>query len=112
MSTLGVEACAATFESWALQLFGHAGSDTSMLHDEALANGITSLANNIEPPFFPYCGTEDEREALSEILPGQLILTSWRGAYNCDAVRASRTTHIAAWMWRMTKTKLMPCRIL
>ena len=40
------------------------------------------------PPFFPYSGMADERDAISEIVPGALWLTNWRGAEKKDALLA------------------------
>lgn len=81
-----------SFQRYWLSLFG-----------ESIRNGASEVGHKIEliaysvqPPFCPSCGTDDERRQLSEILPGQLILTSWRGAYDCEAVKARGVTHVAS----------------
>mmetsp|Transcript_26099 Transcript_26099/g.47118 ORF Transcript_26099/g.47118 Transcript_26099/m.47118 type:complete len:222 (+) Transcript_26099:2-667(+) len=61
-----------------------------------LSAEIKRLATGIKPPMSPYSGDEEERHCLSEIIPGKLILTGWKGAYYREAVQAAGVTHVAS----------------
>ena len=47
------------------------------------------------PPFYPYSGTAEERDQVSEVLDGRLYLTNWRGAEDREEVVERRgVTHV------------------
>lgn len=48
---------------------------------------FAAMERLVPPPFYPYSGTCDERDCVSEILPGRLYLTNWRGAENKEACK-------------------------
>jgi len=87
----------AAFERWALSLLGRRpGEQGSGEEESQLASSIEAIARGVRPPFEPTYGLEVERRQLCEILPGQLLLTSWRGAYDREAVKAKSVTHVAS----------------
>lgn len=80
------------FQTWALDAL----SLSSALAEEvgAVSSEIQRFAKGIKPPLSPWCGAEADRHCLSEIIPDQLFLTGWRGAYNRDAVQAAGVTNV------------------
>ena len=48
------------------------------------------------PPFFPVATDAWERDAISEIVPGKLFITNWRGASDRGGLLDLGVTHIAA----------------
>eukprot|EP00927_Polykrikos_kofoidii_P066914 TRINITY_DN62476_c0_g1_i1.p1 TRINITY_DN62476_c0_g1~~TRINITY_DN62476_c0_g1_i1.p1 ORF type:complete len:761 (+),score=102.41 TRINITY_DN62476_c0_g1_i1:61-2343(+) len=103
VSSLGVTVSPAGFESWAVDLLRVCVGDEAetavydqILQDEQLAFEIEALARRRTPPFYPLCCTESERKVLSDVLGSRLFLTSWRGAYDDEALSASGISHIAS----------------
>ena len=50
----------------------------------------------VAPPFYPVVTTPEERDAICEVIPKKLYLTSWRGAEDKPKMRALGVTHVAA----------------
>lgn len=61
---------------------------------QEVAAKIQLLSTGIKPPHTPWSGDDVDRQQLSEILPGKLFLTGWRGAANREAVSDANVTHI------------------
>lgn len=50
----------------------------------------------MRPPFFPVVTEVHERSEISEVLPGKLYITNWRGAADVGEVSRRGITHVAA----------------
>lgn len=50
----------------------------------------------MRPPFFPVVTEVQERSEISEVLPGKLYITNWRGAADVAELNRRRVTHVAA----------------
>jgi protein-tyrosine phosphatase len=48
------------------------------------------------PPFCPVAATQEDRDAISEVLPCQLYLTNYRGAADLEALKKIGVSHIVA----------------
>ena len=75
-------------KSGALRLdLGFAASE-----DEANA----AIAASQPPPFYPVAPEDGELDEISEVLPGKLYLTNWRGAEDRTKLKQLGVTHVAA----------------
>lgn len=60
-----------------------------------ICNSSVKMMNQTPPPYYPYSGTCEERDAVSEIMEGILYLTNWRSAANKEiCVNKIGITHV------------------
>jgi len=75
----------------------HAGSSPPPLVVTVSSRGSDDLIKaQPVPPFFPRYSTAEERDEISEVLPGALYLSSWRGAINREALDKLGVTHVVS----------------
>ncbi|KAK3271528.1 hypothetical protein CYMTET_20130 [Cymbomonas tetramitiformis] len=57
------------------------------LDEEDLRDASGTLKPTKAPPFYPDCGSQAERNSISEIIPEKLYLSNFRGADNLEKLR-------------------------